>query len=156
MVRWHHQLDGHEFEQALGVDDGQESLACCSPWGPKESDTTEQLNSTEVISLIVASRPLVLVCHRGKLIHGYREIYVSSNILLGFLVAQIVNNLPAMQKSPGLIPGSGSSPREGNGYPLWYSCLENSMNREAWWDTAHGVAKSKTQLSNYCYIINML
>ena len=44
MVGWHHQLDGHEFEQALGVGDGQESLACCSPWGPKELDMTEQLN----------------------------------------------------------------------------------------------------------------
>ena len=38
---WHHQLDGHEFEQALGDGDGQGSLACCSPWGCKESDTTE-------------------------------------------------------------------------------------------------------------------
>ena len=37
-------LDGHEFEQALGVGDGQESQACCSPWGRKESDTTEWLN----------------------------------------------------------------------------------------------------------------
>ena len=36
--------DGHEFEQALGVGNGQGSLACCSPWGRKESDTTEQLN----------------------------------------------------------------------------------------------------------------
>ena len=42
--RWHHQLDGHEFEHAPGVGDGQESLACCSPWGLKESDLTEQLN----------------------------------------------------------------------------------------------------------------
>ena len=44
MVGWHHQLDGHESEQALGVGDGQEGLVCCSPWGRKESDTTEQLN----------------------------------------------------------------------------------------------------------------
>ena len=44
MVRWHHRLDGHEFEQALVVADGQGSLACCSPWGRKESDTTERLN----------------------------------------------------------------------------------------------------------------
>ena len=44
MVGWHHQLDKREFEQALGVGDGQGSLACCSPWGRKESDTTEQLN----------------------------------------------------------------------------------------------------------------
>ena len=45
MVGWHHQLSGHEFEQALGVDDKQESLACCSPWGHKESDMTEQPNN---------------------------------------------------------------------------------------------------------------
>ena len=44
MVGLHHQLDGHEFEQALGVGDGQGSLACSSLWGCKESDMTEQLN----------------------------------------------------------------------------------------------------------------
>ena len=44
-VGWHHQLNGHEFEQASGVGDGQESLVCCSPWCRKESDTTEQLNN---------------------------------------------------------------------------------------------------------------
>ena len=41
---WHHYLNRHEFEQALGVGEGQGSLACCSPWGRKESDMTEQLN----------------------------------------------------------------------------------------------------------------
>ena len=45
MVGWHHQLNGHEFEQTLGDGDGQGSLACCSPWGRKESDTTERLNN---------------------------------------------------------------------------------------------------------------
>ena len=50
MVGWHHWLDGHEFEQALWVGDGQGSLACCSPWGHKELDTTEQLNWIELIS----------------------------------------------------------------------------------------------------------
>ena len=44
MVGWHHRLDGHEFEQAPGVGDGQGSLACCSPRGYEESDTTERLN----------------------------------------------------------------------------------------------------------------
>ena len=44
MVRWHHWHGGHEFEQALGVGDGQGSLACCSPWDHKESDMTELLN----------------------------------------------------------------------------------------------------------------
>ena len=44
MVGWHHQPGGHEFEQALGVGNGQGSLACCSLWGGKESNSTEQLN----------------------------------------------------------------------------------------------------------------
>ena len=44
MVRWHRRLDGHEFEQGLGVGDGQESLPCCSPWGHKESNRTVRLN----------------------------------------------------------------------------------------------------------------
>ena len=47
-VGWHHPLDGHEFEQAPGAGDGQGGLVCCSPWGCKESDTTEQLNWTEL------------------------------------------------------------------------------------------------------------
>ena len=44
MAGWHHRLDGHEFEQVPGIGDGQGSLACCSPWGCKELDMTEQLN----------------------------------------------------------------------------------------------------------------
>ena len=44
LVGWHHPLHGHEFEQVLGVADGQGSLVCCRPWGHKESDMTEQLN----------------------------------------------------------------------------------------------------------------
>ena len=48
MAGWHHQLNGHEFEYTLGVGDGHGSLVCCSPWGHKESGTTEWLNWTEV------------------------------------------------------------------------------------------------------------
>ena len=55
-LRWidgcHHRLNAHEFEQAPGVSDGQGSLACCSPWGRKESETTERPNWTEVPSLL--------------------------------------------------------------------------------------------------------
>ena len=46
MVEWHHWLNGHEFEQTPGDSEGQGSLACCSPWGHRESDTTELLNKT--------------------------------------------------------------------------------------------------------------
>ena len=45
IVGWHHRLKGHEFEQASGDGEGQGSLVCCSPWGRKESDMTEQLNN---------------------------------------------------------------------------------------------------------------
>ena len=46
MIGWYHQLNGHDFEQTLGDSEGQGNLACCSPWGPKESDTTELLNNS--------------------------------------------------------------------------------------------------------------
>ena len=52
---------------------------------------------------------------------------------------------------PGLIPGSGRSPGEGNGNTLQYSCLENPMDRGAWWATVHGVTKSQIQLSDFYF-----
>ena len=52
---------------------------------------------------------------------------------------------------PGLIPGLGRSPGEGNRNPLQDSCLENPMDRGAWWATVHGVAKSRTRLSNFTF-----
>ena len=51
-------------------------------------------------------------------------------------------------EDPGLIPGLGRSPGEENGYPLKYSCLENSMDRGTWWAIVCGVTKSQTRLSN--------
>ena len=50
MVGWHHQLNGHEFEQALGVGAEQGSLACCGPWGQKESDTNKRLNNNRELN----------------------------------------------------------------------------------------------------------
>ena len=61
------------------------------------------------------------------------------------LVVQMVKNLTAMQD---LIPGSVRSPGEGNGYPLHYSCLENSTDRGAWHTTVHGIPESQTGLSD--------
>ena len=63
-------------------------------------------------------------------------------------VGSVVKNPPAKQKDIGLIPGSGISPREGNGNPLQCSCLENPMDRGDWWATVHGLAQSWTQLSD--------
>ena len=64
------------------------------------------------------------------------------------LVAQMVKNLPAMQETWVRSLGCEDSSGEGNGNPLQYSCVENSMDRKAWWATVHGVSKSQTQLSD--------
>ena len=59
-------------------------------------------------------------------------------------------------EDPGSIPGLGRSPGEGNGNPLQYSCLENPMDRGAWWPTVHGAAKSRTRLSDYTYLLKLV
>ena len=56
-------------------------------------------------------------------------------------------------EDPGSIPGSGRSPGEGNGNPLQYSCLKNSMDRGAYWATVHGVTKSRTQLNDFTLMV---
>ena len=64
-------------------------------------------------------------------------------------MALLVKNPPVNAgnvRNTGLIPGSGRSPGRGNGNPLQYSCLENLMDRGAWWATVHGVTKSQTRL----------
>ena len=53
----------------------------------------------------------------------------------------------------GLIPGLGRCPGEGNGNPLQYSCLENPMDRGAWWAMVHGVAKGRTQLKQLITVV---
>ena len=56
----------------------------------------------------------------------------------------------------GSIPGWGRSPGEGNGNPLQYSCLENPMDGGAWWATVHGVAKSRTRLSDFTFTLKSI
>ena len=74
--------------------------------------------------------------------------------LLGLPGGLVGKNLPASvgdARVIGLIPGLGRSPGGGNGNPLQYSCLENSMDRGAWWATAHWAAKSQTRLSDFTF-----
>ena len=84
---------------------------------------------------------------------SYKSIYVSlSCCVTGFPGCTGVKNLPANAgdtrdaRDEGLIPGWGKSPGGGNGDPLQYSCLENSMDRGTWWATVHRVTKSWTRL----------
>ena len=157
MVGWYHQLDGHEFEQALGFDDEQGlCLICCSPWGHKESDVTERLNWTDCIR------------HAGKLKHyGYR--------CLIFLIPPVVHNnnndntysntrasqVALVVKNPPANAGHirdwdwplriRSLPQEDlleTGMATYSSILawRIPMDRGAWRATVHAVAKSRTQL----------
>ena len=63
---------------------------------------------------------------------------------MGFPGGSVVNNSPSSTGDSGPIPGSGISPRVGNGNPLQYSCLKNPMDRGAWWATVHWTAESQT------------
>ena len=71
--------------------------------------------------------------------------------LLGLPGGSVVKNPPANVGDVGLIPGSGRSPGGGNGNPLQYSCLENPMDRGAWWAIVHGVTRSWTQLNTHTH-----
>ena len=113
MVGWHRWLDAREFEQAVGVGSGQRSLACCSPWGCKKSDTTERLNWLNWNATDGAS-PVVLV------VKDLRDS------------AGDTGNV-------GSIPGSGRSPGGGHGHLRQYSCLKNPMDRGAWRATSIGL-----------------
>ena len=87
MVGWHHWLNGHEFQQTPGDGEGQGSLACCSPWGRIESDTTEQLNKNNLSLCFFGTRKkytLVSVKQRYSLRKGWitREEWIREDITL--------------------------------------------------------------------------
>ena len=67
MVGWHHRLDEHEFEEAPGNGEGQGSLVCCSPWGHKDLDMSEQLNRVNCSYLYVAGLRVFELCRRSRL-----------------------------------------------------------------------------------------
>ena len=76
------------------------------------------------------------------------RFYVTYSKGMASLIAQMVKSLPAMQETQGLIPGSVRSPEEGNGNPLQYSCLENSMDRGSWQATVYGLARVRHSLAS--------
>ena len=93
MVGWHHQLNGHESEQSPGDGDGQGSLVCSSPWGPKELDTTERLNKTTQLH-----------CDCFQLLTFVNKAAI--NIRVGFLSGSVVRILCANagDSGPGFDP----------------------------------------------------
>ena len=131
MAGWHHRLNGHEFEQTLGVGDGQGGLACCSPWGCKELDTTEWLNWSELKWIF----PLVehKVSQQDPV-----SLADSGDPGSASLVAQLVKNPPAIwetwvQNLVGKIPWRSKRlptpvfwPRESMDYSPW-GCRETGL-----------------------------
>ena len=89
MVGWHHRLDGHEFEQALGVGDAQGSLACCSPWGCKQLDTSEQLNWTSWKRL--EKDPFPLLPAEDTVERGQSMNQEADNMMLHFPAPRMVS-----------------------------------------------------------------
>ena len=86
MVGWHHRLNGHEFEQTPGDGEGQRSSACCSPWGHKESDTTEQLNRYVSTWVDIKTHDLIVispipVLHQ-KVVHSRLTPFLICNFFL--------------------------------------------------------------------------
>ena len=113
------------------------------------------LNSRPCLSSIIIYGPKWRCCWEGteyfRQVHCFAVILKNSYFILEYgasLVAQTIKNLPVKAGNPGSIPGLRRSPGEGNGNPLQYSCPENPMDRGDWWATVHGVAKSRTWLSD--------
>ena len=105
----------------------------------RRGDTCIHVGFPGIFSSVQFSRSVVSNSLRPHESQHARPPYPSPTHIL------VVKNLPASAKDTGdmgLIPGSGRSPRGGNGNPLWYSCLENPMDRGPWWAMAHGVAES--------------
>ena len=75
MVGWHHRVNGHEFEQALGDGEGQGSLVCCSSWGRKESDMTEGLNDKDSSIYISDLAVFCLTCLHSLVHTGTKDIF---------------------------------------------------------------------------------
>ena len=101
MVGWHHWLDGHEFEQASGVCDGQWSLACCSPWVHKESDTTKWLNWTKLNWTSMGSSPsrdqahpyLLCLLHCRQVLYYWHHLGSPTypwNICMSFIIFNLL------------------------------------------------------------------
>ena len=176
MFGWHCWFNGRElgefisgrYLQTLGDRKGQGGPACCSPWGHKELDTTWCLNNSTNAAF---GEGEVMAFHWGYcILTGKRSatsnssvISVSSNNLrsMVYTFKIIFSRIFMFEGIPGgsgdklsacnagdqgSVPGSGRSPGEGNGNPLQYSYLENSMG--AWQATVHGITKIQPRLSD--------
>ena len=144
MVAWHHWLDAHEFEQAPGVGNGQ---AFCGPWGRRvRHDWATELhwnilkkNACPLVTFPSSSQ-IGWINHGVSGHHWALCVIGTSSTWKGFCIER---------KTTSVFYKHRLKNGEGNGTPLQYSCLENPMDRGAWWAIVHGVAKSQTRLSDF-------
>ena len=124
---------------------GQRSLVCCSSWSWVAELYMTELACTYTCASSVCNGSgfwsALILLPRTRSDHWLHA-------WIHFTGGSMVKSLPASAGDVGSIPGSGRFPGEGNGNPLWYSCLENAMNRGAWQAVVYGVAKNRTQPSN--------
>ena len=122
MVGWHHRLNGHEFEYTPGVGDGQGILACCSPWGSKESDTTDRLNWININRPLDFAIMINGVNHFHGITHRCSQLGTSLQSpqeeskflrLMTFLISPEFAAVPDTQQSPKTIAKWALS------QPLW-------------------------------------
>ena len=99
-------------------------------------------------------REVYLFGNTNKVITELKTFRSVSYRIEGFPGGSEVKASASNAGDPGLIPGLGRSPGEGNGNPLQYSCLENPVDEGAWRATVHGVTKSQTQLSDFTHSLN--
>ena len=139
MVGWHHWLKGQEFEKALGDGKGQGSLVCCSPWGRKKSDTTEQLNKNESLALFP----------KTTFYFTHESINSCIGSKLGFPGGwDGKKNLPAIQET--WVQSLGWENPLGKEMAIHSSILAWRIPKErgAWQTIVYGVAKSRIQLND--------
>ena len=99
MAGWHHRLDGHEFEQALGLGDGQGSLTCCRPWGHKESDRIEQLNWTGLNHFISLVRKLRSRKYQWFVTSAYYFFFLKIYLIFNWRIKPLQNFVAFCQTS---------------------------------------------------------
>ena len=138
MVGWHHQLNGHEFEQTLGDSKGKEAWRAAVHGVAKRRTHKERLNWTELIKTL----------QRWSILTG---VVLNLEALYGSFSVFIRNCSEDLIQRLSYLSPRKSHFGEGNGTPLQYSCLENPMDGGAWWAAVHAVAKSQTRLSDFTF-----
>ena len=119
---------------------------CHCPWCAPVNICEGDFKLQSAIQAFSSSHPFFFLLLVPSYFANYFETEIFKGSILGAsLMAQMIKNLPVMQETD-LIPGSRRSSGEGSGNPVQCSCLENPMDRGAWWATVLGVAKSRTQL----------